>query len=211
MLELSKFTTRRDLENALENELGVTGMAKAALVRETAEFRHAWRISRATEAALAASRELVGEPEEQKSLAGFLLLLEYCGVGGKDGVEGASTRRHPVFQGLGKGRKKAVDGQAWDAAIRVAHRRLVHTVSTRNGTHWLVQRDPERTGGAIVIDSFDHDQLTAAGWSHWLMTLAREGLRRSVQMLAYFDAPTTGRPEEWATMVNNLVQYHNHD
>jgi NADH-quinone oxidoreductase subunit L len=38
-------------------------------------------------------------------------------IGGRDGVEGSATARHPAFASCGKGRKQASDGGAWTAAM----------------------------------------------------------------------------------------------
>jgi hypothetical protein len=44
-------------------------------------------------------------------------ILDVVGTGGRLDLEGKSTARIPSLRGLGKGRKNATDGGAWDSAI----------------------------------------------------------------------------------------------
>lgn len=52
--------------------------------------------------------------------ARVLAALEEHGVGGPRGYVGGATERMPWARALGKGRKQAVDGEAWSAALRSA-------------------------------------------------------------------------------------------
>ncbi len=49
-----------------------------------------------------------------------LLRLDLDGVGGHANAEGAASARHPCFHQLGKGRKAATDGRAYQSAAELA-------------------------------------------------------------------------------------------
>ena len=49
-----------------------------------------------------------------------LMALDIVGIGGPNGIGGDATDRVACFTSLGKGRKQATDGPAWNAAIRAA-------------------------------------------------------------------------------------------
>lgn len=103
--------------------LGLDGEALDLFTRAGAAARHSARIKAAEEALIEGGRQIV----PLAPLAGALLLkaLDERGVGGHMGLgEGehqqAGTARVPHLSALGKGRKKADDGGAWDSAIRAA-------------------------------------------------------------------------------------------
>jgi hypothetical protein len=95
--------TRSDHEAALE-QLGLTGGALEAAVGALARLRHESRVKAAAAAAMAAAAG------NHAAAAAILLSDGYV----------RQTDRHPALAGLGKGRRKAADGDAWDAAIEAA-------------------------------------------------------------------------------------------
>ena len=125
---------------------GITGIAAECLLREGASMRHESRVVDAKDAAKKAVKLWVYEkddnaPEEDDrylmkeegavcmfqvyaAQAAGLCLLDQVGVGGTDGVSGEGTTRISCFVSLGKGRKQAHDGGAWNAAIEGAQREL---------------------------------------------------------------------------------------
>lgn len=86
---------------------GVTGPAADVLVRLGAPARHAARV------------EYVRALGDDCDVVAWAL-LDAIGVGGRAGLTGAATARHPALRGCGKGRKQATDGAAWTAAIAAA-------------------------------------------------------------------------------------------
>ena len=86
---------------------GVTGPAADVLVRLGAHARHAARV------------EFVRTLSDDCDVVAWAL-LDAVGVGGRAGLTGAGTARHPAFASCGKGRKQASDGPAWTAAIAAA-------------------------------------------------------------------------------------------
>lgn len=119
--------------------------------------------------------------DQMRGHAALLCLLDTAGVGGRDGVEGASTTRLPCFSGLGKGRKQASDGEAWTSAIRMAAGQLLPCpyfyAPTGGGLGLATGRETEQ--GAMISMSVSPDRLMAASLGAWALTVAREGLRRN--------------------------------
>ena len=110
---------------------GVTGAAIDVLVRLGAPARHAARV------------EFVRALSDDCDVVAWAL-LDAVGVGGRAGLMGEGTARHPAFAACGKGRKHASDGAAWTAAIASAAeiRRAGRTVlltaeETPEGAHRL--------------------------------------------------------------------------
>lgn len=94
--------------------------APRALEGMTWEAREALRVAGAAErhaARVAALEAWVAEAPASRWLA---LALDQVGQGGRLGLTGDGTVRHPWLQGAGKGRKAASDGAAWTAAIAAA-------------------------------------------------------------------------------------------
>lgn len=202
---MARFETAESLRLHL-GYLGVAGEAQDALVRETAGARHALRIDRAREAAMAGAADLFADldrvsgedpggwdAEQSRVAAALLLRLDRFGVGGRDGVEGLSTDRIKPFADLGSGRKQARDGGAWDAALRAAEVGLL-------GDGKMVAYAERELGGAGPAVNFwikTGDEVTrffvvAASWAPaWILphltTLAREALRRAAGLHGWHD------------------------
>jgi len=172
--------TARAAREALA-ELGVTGAAADALIRETGYARHKTRVQRVLDACLVAVGVEAGYVRYDWE-AGFALpaiaradadlwiraalFADRCGIGGRDGCDGAGTARIPVLSGLGSGRKHAADGGAWDAA--------------RDAVLYWVCRS---TDLPLEADEVGENPLLPADWRR---TMAREGLRRSVGLPGWF-------------------------
>lgn len=214
-------TTRSGMKAELEN-MGVTGAAAEAILRETAGARHLKRVEAAKQAALAFTpvRETT-TPESASTMKWFkqveaaeVCLLDYFGSGGTDGCQGASTSRHTAFKGLGKGRKQARDGGAWNAAIMDAYhafRQEAFIDAIPVIVPWTFEDDTPVIGLAFKCEenSFDGGADFPDGDdSLWeLRTIAREGLRVSLGMDAWFpESPVgfMGKPKDWAIVVNYL-------
>lgn len=101
-----KIERASDVRDALADR-GVTGAAAEVLVRLGAPARHAARI------------EFVRGLGDDCDVVAWSI-LDAIGVGGRAGLTGAGTARHPALRGCGKGRKQATDGAAWTAAIAAA-------------------------------------------------------------------------------------------
>jgi len=86
---------------------GVAGPAADVLVRLGAHARHAARV------------EFVRTLGDDCDVVAWAL-LDAVGIGGRAGLTGEATARHPALRGCGKGRKQASDGPAWTAAIAAA-------------------------------------------------------------------------------------------
>jgi hypothetical protein len=183
--------------------MGIIGAAAEAIAEETAEARHALRVSAAKEAALTEAERLFGnwlreesaqfveandgdsrwgEPfvhGQLRALAALLCLLDTAGIGGHDGVEGAATQRLACFSALGKGRKQARDGGAWSAAIAQAAEELLPgaMLYAPNGVVSLGVSNLNCGVEDAVSIALDPEQLQASGLAPWAMTVAREGLR----------------------------------
>jgi hypothetical protein len=177
--------------------LGVVGAAADALLRETAPARHAARV----EAALAAARAY-DEFERGDAIALAILLADAMGVGGRDGVEGAATLRHPALRSLGSGRKQATDGPAWSAAIAEALARLANEMGPVSITpHSGVLTLWGGADGGWVLGLVSDGVVPA----EWRRTIIREGLRRAVGLAGWFreDLPVefAGRAADWAALL----------
>jgi len=183
---------------------GVTGAALDALVAELAPLRHASRVEYAREAAeeyyldhMRLDRSEVGQLTLEMAVAA-LAYADLAGVGGRCGVDGASTARHPAFRRCGKGRKQATDGPAWSAAIgRLADTKYTFAVHGEDNALILWGRD-----GDMMIESL-------LGTS-WAITVAREGLRRAAGLTPWhWRLPVRATPDTlpaWAAVVNRLME-----
>lgn len=108
----------------LESE-GITGEAARLVVKIGAPTRHRGRVMQAVKAAYDATVGLgSGDSEFGVTVraAGMaaVIVADIFGIGGENGLTGASTTRVAAFRSLGSGRKQAHDGGAWDAAIEEA-------------------------------------------------------------------------------------------
>jgi hypothetical protein len=209
-LGVKHLTTRNAAAKYLRELLGPhNGRAIAALLSETAPDRHARRVIAAREAARAwvnahHAKDL-SPPISEDVMAAYMnavLLADCFGVGGRHGVSGAGTARHPAFAALGRGRKHAADGAAWDAAIRDA-------VDAAAG-HF------RPGGGGTTSLFFERGNILicpgAAIIPHaWQRTIAREGLRRSVGLDPWFPElvgyvlATQDNAADWARVVEYLA------
>lgn len=227
------YLTRRDRLTALA-ALGVDGDALKCLLRETAAERHASRVAYARWAAEQHALTVMAvEPHETDAElhAGMILWADVIGVGGRDGVEGAATERHPAFDmragavvgygpvtapraRCGKGRKQASDGGAWSAAILGAARQL-------GGAFRVNAHGDGRASLAYAIDTVSGgrvepylrrecsvcDPLVPAAWVY---SILREGLRRAAGLRRWHpDVPFVAPPEslaEWAKLVNEAAE-----
>jgi hypothetical protein len=184
MQSLKTICTRFEAQKYLES-LDLPESAIEALLKESALDRHNWRTGQALEAA---KRWVVNcwRMEENKIGANVVrasvsavLFADCFGVGGHLGVGGASTRRHPALTGLGKGRKNATDGPAWSAAIRAA------------AEHCRGYFAPSRLDDICLAYYVDNLNVVVLINSvlipfEWQLTIAREGLRRSFGLDAWF-------------------------
>lgn len=199
-------TTRKDLEAALTAK-GIEGAALEALLRETAPDRHRARVEAARLAAEEYYLEAIGvsredtHPDNLVTAAAAILWADTVGVGGRDGVGGDATERHPAFAGCGKGRKQATDGAAWSAAIREAAESMVARGYFHVTEAGLAFTSDHVESGTLV----NHSVAPLA----WRRSLGREGLRRAAGLPAWHpDVPFAAEAEEqvelWARLVNSL-------
>lgn len=198
---------------------GITGAAAEAIAAETAAGRHARRVVCAKHAALAGAAELLA-PEDGDAvvtrplLAAVLCLLDALGIGGRMGVEGRSAARVPCFTGLGKGRKQAMDGPAWDAAIGDARISLVR--DAMGGADVVVTLTVEAVPDGLSVEARWGDQGATVVYlpmanrelAPWLLTMAREALRRELGLPGWHDVGVgwgASSAEAAASAVNGLV------
>lgn len=225
-MNLHEFATRQDLFSQLAT-LGIEGEAAEALAKETAWARRARRIVAAREAMQAGAATLFeGVYDAPPSLPQYellLVVLDLMGVGGRDGVGGAGTRRIPQFAALGSGRKQAMDGGAWTGAITDAAACIIESVGSAGSVRFLIDVVDVPTFGwelRVAIETYSSGEwshvvsglveVTDARWAAlrpWLRTLAREGLRRSAEIDGWHTLPSwvhfdTSSLTGWASLVN---------
>ena len=194
----SAVPTRRAEESRLR-ELGVEGDALELLLKEGAPARHAARVQ-AANAAAAATHDC--DAEEGEPCVGCLVILvaDIIGVGGRSDAEGRGTDRIPPLGVLGKGRKQATDGPAWDAAILAAA--ISHLFPLIRENAGVVELTPDVVAPLL------------RPWPRWLRSVALEGLRRSVDHTAWHPVLDTelyglklpGAPEDWAALINGQLR-----
>lgn len=194
--------TARALREHLET-LGIHGPAQDALVKDTAPMRHECRVG----VVLAAVRKAADGSE---AIAWLLLVLESLGIGGRDGVEGWASERMPWASVLGKGRKQATDGGAWDAAIAAALAQVASGL--RDIVVYPIDTDVvvgcnDTTGRECSVHFTDLD-MEDHGAMRWARTFARRGLRQVVGLPQGLPAAmrVDGTPKQWATLVNHIEQ-----
>jgi hypothetical protein len=178
------YNKRSELDAALSSA-GIIGEAAEAILRETAENRHIWRVEQTVGAALEAAKERdLGYPGLDVRNRHLYLVADLVGVGGRDDCEGEATDRHPAFTHLGNGRKQATDGPAWMAALESAvNRTNGEEIRPQN----VAQIRPRR----------------------WARSVLREGLRVSLGLKPWSKALECGvvfapDPKEWATALNEI-------
>jgi hypothetical protein len=121
--------TKSELTSAFP---GIGEDALSVIQRVTAPARHAARVDAASAAARRWVNDLSGRESindwERGARAALLCYLEAKGLyGGGLREPGAGTQRHPTFRSLGSGRRQAMDGAAWTAAIACAGATHVYT------------------------------------------------------------------------------------
>lgn len=180
---------------------GVTGPAADVLVRLGAPARHAARV------------EYVRALGDDCDVVAWAL-LDAIGVGGRAGLTGAATARHPALRGCGKGRKQATDGAAWTAAIAAAaeiHRAgrtvVLTAEETPDGRRLLVElrgSGPVSTG--TVWSSADVG--AAEETAEWIaaiagVVLARlTGIAPDIGASALAGVEIAGGAEAWSRLYN---------
>lgn len=120
---MNTIKTKKEVYEASLEKLGDSCVYAAEFIsRIDALHRHRHRVETALNAALtAASGHAV--------LAGAVLAADVIGIG--------RTDRIPALSGLGKGRKNATDGVAWDVAIEGALLRLPFSCFVASPTYHL--------------------------------------------------------------------------
>lgn len=199
---------RRAAQKQVFRAQGIEGAALDALLRETALQRHKARVAMALKCAesyyleaLKLSADEVS-PETLAAGAASVLWADMAGVGGRDGVEGHATRRHPAFAQCGKGRKQATDGPAWSAAILDAARVTPGVFRAVDAGLHFFTRDNGVDTASVPCDPQVPEE--------WQMTVAREGLRLAAGLPRWFDCHLPvdyiGQMGEWVALVNRLDQ-----
>ena len=113
---MQKLRTRYELESAISQEVGIS--LAGIIGKLTGKARHEDRIRRAKEVLFEDLKE--SDPQDCV-VARYRRDLELAGVGGRGDFMGSSTERMPYFRSLGKGRKLAGDGPAWNGALSAIH------------------------------------------------------------------------------------------
>ena len=184
---------------------GVVGHALELMVEAAGYDRHLSRVEDAREAAQAWAAENGWEGWQRNQAAALLLLLDMAGTGGPGGIGGDATIRLEPLRRLGKGRKRATDGEAWSAAINEAWQCLVAGYGpTRVG----LQPNGQTLG--LAVDGLIEVEIDPAKYGPDIRaaidTVAQNGLRRSLGLRCpgCSGLPLQGRPGEWAELVNHL-------
>lgn len=200
---MTKYLTRRDRRFELER-LGVGGEALTSLLDETSAERHQSRVdyarAMAEEYFLAQVGEEIRGYDVTRLAAVPIAWLDVIGVGGRHGVEGLASCRHPAFSSCGKGRKRAGDGDAWTAAIFC----VCADVDGRFAVNeeGSIRFEVESEGSSILVD----ETLSPTAWR---MSLAREGLRRAAGLRPWHkEVPIESTPPTlpaWGAAVNAIA------
>jgi len=128
-----KENTRAGLAKALEG-MGVSYSTAEAILGLTAPVRHQIRTDYVQRTAVLEAEKMTfasgRHPDafEAEVLGVALCALDMFGLGGRKGLTGKATVRIPQFRRLGKGRKQAWDGGAWDGAIECAGNKMFHRI-----------------------------------------------------------------------------------
>ena len=218
------FATKKEREAHLSS-IGITGSAAAAIIKETAPQRHALRAVQAMQAVRSYVSGVVSSYDGEYDYTAefvFIALLDTMGIGGRMGVEGLSTSRHPAFSKCGSGRKHAGDGPAWCAAIESLivnppeHAKWnfsawVQRTTFEDGTvktFWALGIEAPGDGVPCTHAKVDENEADAA----WKLTLAREGLRISAGLPPWHNGPymdlfdwNSLSPSDWAGLVNHYT------
>lgn len=200
--------TRTARQAELEQR-GATGEALECLLKETTHERHLSRVAYALWAAEEYYLAAMKLDRDEASLAqlthgaSMILWSDVIGIGGRDGVEGFASERHPAFAGCGKGRKQATDGAAWSAAIREAASGIGGGFTARPDC--LIYEIAGECESAVIEELVPRE---------WMYSILREGLRRAAGLRVqthhglgwHPSAPIFAPPESlgaWAHLVND--------
>lgn len=96
-------------------EAGITGPLADRLVRDGAHHRHGQRVDVVRAVALAIAPDLAHDAWAARLTTTALCAIERMSE--RHPASRGATDRLPIFRDLGKGRRNADDGPAWDAAI----------------------------------------------------------------------------------------------
>lgn len=193
----------RQAERVQLETYGVSGFALDILLDEGAERRHRERMIDAAQAAEAyVLKVLALERDEMftETLVAHMAAImaaDVIGVGGRWGVEGLGSERHPAFRVCGSGKKHAGDGGAWSAAILACLRQY--------GGQFVI------SNGFLAYEILDcqllADVLLPVAWRK---AVAVEGLRRATGQPSKFPQVAFGdvqpsKAASWAALVNEAV------
>ena len=198
-MNLYELTTRRDTLAACK-AAGMSERLADAITKECGPIRHEYRAAATLRVATewvqlyAAPDSTLVAPEgiapwddrvrDQHHLGAAIATVyaDLAGIGGRGGVGGDSTRRHPAFASLGTGRKQATDGPAWISAAEA-----------------LVAREKSPyAGDGFRAAMLGHEAVLEFRWGGtrtrvdlvltvpWARTIAREGLRRHLGLDPWF-------------------------
>jgi len=181
--------------------MGLTGEALDLFVKAGAHRRHEMRVKIAQDTLMAVGRAAIPPEEFKANGAGVRLdalatrlailagKLDGGGVGGRFGCGGDATKRMPGLHQLGKGRKRASDGDAWTAAIEEAVTALLRGIGD---TGWGQKGSPGDFGVRIdpkdgVCGVWDREWEVVevkdlpATWMPWMEADASRAIIRMAQ------------------------------
>lgn len=169
---------------------GVTGPALEVVLNGTTRSRQLARV--------AAVVESFGDPATTTMVA----ILDAVGVGGRLGLgrggwSTPATCRHPLLRDLGTGRKHALDGGAWSAAITEARQQARRGLAEATGGEYSMYSLP------ITLSARSEGVLLEAGGVKYPFTLGEDVLpaewARSLagQYLLRQAGETDFLPESW--------------
>jgi len=195
-------TTRAQLIADLR-AAGIAEGAIMAVAQATAPARHERRVAEVLTA-------LGGVPTVGPARARFVmqLICELHGVGGTADLSGSATLRMPWARGLGKGRKHAMDGSAWAAAILDAFKRSYRQfLLPQASEHWLTVIRPEVLGFAVALDAEGNGRalqelgtwIPAPDEARWACALALRAL------LGALELPAPAPAEPFARIMPHLA------
>ena len=200
--------TKREQMEAYEL-LGIGGQAAELLDQLSGNpaRRHEWRIEQTKKAV-----ETAGD-------SGYAALVaDLLGVGGRAGLTGDGTDRHPVFSGLGKGRKHASDGAAWMAAASSLLSREGHRLAlTIHAGSACMEIDPEECTEECTEDGSTPPTpavlyLNDCDLGAWLVPIIFHSLVAAAKPAAIWGTEhqlmgieVSGTPAEWSAALNNAL------
>ena len=135
---MKNLRTRHELESAIAKE--TTDYLADILGNLTGKARHDDRVRQCQEVLF----EDLNESDPQDcAIAWYRRRLELTGVGGRGDFMGTSTERMSYFRSLGKGRKLASDGPAWNEALSCTTVPITgqHSIIKKDNRIWLVGSD----------------------------------------------------------------------